>query len=68
MYHGVHWAMADPGLAVERRLVKRSRQGAKNKVAGLTSHDWNVTECQILNECENMRKAPWVVSTGRRRY
>lgn len=67
-FDGVHWAMADAAVAVHRRMVKKSRQGRVNYENGLTSHDWHVTEDEILRECAAKSDMPWVVNTGRRRF
>ena len=48
---GAHWAMAEPDLAVARRLSRKVRMSQVNFQAGLTSHDWHVTEAEIREEC-----------------
>jgi hypothetical protein len=48
---GAHWAMAEPDLAVSRRLSRKARMSQVNYHAGLTSHDWHVTEAEIREEC-----------------
>jgi 2-polyprenyl-3-methyl-5-hydroxy-6-metoxy-1,4-benzoquinol methylase len=50
-YAGVHWMMADPSVALDRRMKRRARQSDKNKAHGFGIHVWNVTEESIRAEC-----------------
>lgn len=67
-FEGAHWAMADPELAIQRRLTKRARMSKVNYDNGLTSHDWNITEEVIRAECEQMKDSGKVVDTGYIRF
>jgi len=49
---GAHWRMADPKLAVSRRLKNRNRQGENNLKKGYSFHNHNITEKQILDQCD----------------
>lgn len=50
---GAHWAMADPGFAIERRINGRmKRQSKRNIQLGLTVQHHNITAEQIQKECE----------------
>lgn len=55
---GAHWAMAEPDLAVARRLSRRDRMSQVNFQAGLTSHQWHVTEAEIREECQQHENDP----------
>lgn len=55
---GAHWAMAEPDLAVARRLSRRDRMSQANFQAGLTSHQWHVTEAEIREECQQHENDP----------
>jgi len=51
---GVHWEMADPDLAIKRRIYgRRLRMSKRNKELGMSWHNWNITEKQIIKECES---------------
>ena len=67
-FDGVHWAMADPSIALDRRHKKRARMSMNNKMFGLTSHDWNVTTEQIVRECSLRLNSERVVFTDRERF
>ncbi len=49
---GAHWAMADPEVAINRRLKNRSRISGRNRTLRMTWQHWNVTEEWIRQECE----------------
>lgn len=67
-FDGSHWAMADPAIAMNRRLKKRLRMSQENYARGLTSHDWNITGDQILDDCQKMLQSPVVINTERERF
>lgn len=48
---GAHWCMADPELAVKRRLAQRERQGRNNLAKGLGVQNHSVTEEAVRAEC-----------------
>lgn len=50
-FHGTHWKMADPELAVIRRLNAKNRQSSVNLASGFQCHDFNVTEGGIRQAC-----------------
>ena len=58
-FDGAHWAMADPGFAVERRIKgRRDRQSQHNLDNGLTIQHHNITEDDIMAECEAHKNDP----------
>lgn len=58
---GAHWHMADPHLAVKRRLQTKARQGKRNLELGLGIQNHFVTEGEILYDCWLHRKEPIVI-------
>jgi hypothetical protein len=46
-YHGVHWQMADPSIAIPRRMLRKKRISETNKQKGHGVQHWNVTETDI---------------------
>jgi hypothetical protein len=67
-FEGVHWAMADPAIALDRRHKKRARMSVNNKMFGLTSHDWNVTTEEIVRECSLRLNSERIIFTDRERF
>jgi glycosyltransferase involved in cell wall biosynthesis len=56
---GVHWAMADVDLAIERRIYGRKlRMSKRNKELKLSWHLFNITEEQIRKECKKHENDP----------
>lgn len=51
-YIGAHWQMADPAIAVRRRMQCKARMSKRNKERGMGLQHWNVTEEWIRAECE----------------
>jgi hypothetical protein len=49
---GAHWAMADPKLAIERRMKNKRRQSKHNLENNYSLHNHNITEDEILKECD----------------
>jgi 2-polyprenyl-3-methyl-5-hydroxy-6-metoxy-1,4-benzoquinol methylase len=43
-YVGAHWQMADPSIALDRRMKRKARISERNKAHGLGIQNWNVTE------------------------
>ncbi len=64
MMDGAHWHMADPGIAVRRRMQTKARQGRKNLQFGLGIQNHYITEKAILYECWLHRNDPIVIYTG----
>jgi hypothetical protein len=49
---GAHWAMADPALAIERRIKgRKERMALEQYQHGHSTHNWHVTEADILAQC-----------------
>jgi hypothetical protein len=58
-FHGVHWKMADPELAIIRRIKNgRDRQSKMNHEMNWQCHDFNITEEQIRAECKAHENDP----------
>lgn len=51
LYYGAHWAMADPSVAVVRRMSNKARISARNKERHMGWQHWEVTEEWIRAEC-----------------
>jgi hypothetical protein len=49
---GVHWRMADPSIALVRRMKNKARMSEKNKENNMGWQHWNVTEKWIGEECD----------------
>jgi 2-polyprenyl-3-methyl-5-hydroxy-6-metoxy-1,4-benzoquinol methylase len=69
-YAGAHWRMADPAIALDRRMEHRARHSERNKAYGLGWHDFNVTEEWLRAECDRHLDDPVIdilrpVSEGR---
>jgi 2-polyprenyl-3-methyl-5-hydroxy-6-metoxy-1,4-benzoquinol methylase len=43
-YVGAHWQMADPSIALDRRMKRKARISERNKAYGLGVGNWNITE------------------------
>jgi len=52
LYMGAHWQMADPSLAIDRRIKNKMRISERNKKLGMGWHYQNVTEEWIRAECD----------------
>lgn len=52
LIYGVHWAMADPEISIQRRIKRKERLSKRNIEMGLGIQNFNVTEEQIRQECE----------------
>lgn len=51
-YTGSHFQMADPELAIARRMQRKARISTANKMRMMGFQHWNVTEAWIRAECE----------------
>jgi 2-polyprenyl-3-methyl-5-hydroxy-6-metoxy-1,4-benzoquinol methylase len=51
-YAGVHWEMADPSIAIDRRMKRKARISERNRAHGLGTQNWNVTEEWLKAECD----------------
>lgn len=61
MLLGVHWSMADVNLAIKRRINNhRNRMSEENKKAGLSVHNYDITEEKIKNICNQHNDCPRV--------
>lgn len=49
---GAHWCMADPDLAISRRLQQRARQSESNKLLNHGYQNFDITKEKILEECQ----------------
>jgi len=59
MFYGAHWKMADPELAIIRRIVNgKDRQSKSNLSSGYQIVDHNIDEQQIRDECEKHLNDP----------
>ncbi|MBE3124471.1 MAG: hypothetical protein IMZ57_02300 [Acidobacteria bacterium] len=60
-FDGAHWLNADPDMAVKRRMRGRRENVSKRSLNdGMGSHMFDITEKQILAECEKYLDAPQV--------
>jgi len=59
-FSGVHWQMADPTLALYRRMRRKARISEVNKRNGYGFQHWNVTEEGILDECQKHLNDPLI--------
>jgi hypothetical protein len=61
MLLGVHWSMADVNLAMKRRINNhRNRMSEENKRAGLSVHNYTITEEKIKDICNQHNDCPRV--------
>lgn len=61
-FHGAHWMMADVKMAIERRIKgRKERQSKYNIKHGLTSHQHNITEQDIIKNCTDHLYDPKVM-------
>jgi len=51
-YIGAHWQMADPSIALRRRMERKARMSERNKDCGAGQQNWNITEEWIRAECD----------------
>ncbi len=65
LFAGAHWYMADPSIALERRIKRRNRISTRNKALKLGHQNWNVTEEYIMKECASHLDDPIVDALNR---
>lgn len=62
-FHGAHWMMADVDIAIKRRIYGRKmRYNRRNIQDGLGSHNHNITEEIIREECQKHLNDPNVLT------
>ncbi len=59
-YIGAHWQMADPELALDRRLKRRARMSESNKRFAMGFQHWDVDENYIRKECRCRATSPFL--------
>lgn len=59
-FTGVHWANADPELAISRRLNRRLRFSQENLEKDWGAQHFNVTEESIRKECQKHENDPLI--------
>ena len=57
-YIGAHWQMADPSIAVLRRMERKTRISERNRAHNMGWQHYNVTVDAIRNECERHMDDP----------
>jgi hypothetical protein len=57
-YIGAHWSMADPPIAINRRIRNRNRMSMRDKTLGMGWQNHNVTEDWIIEECAHHLNDP----------
>jgi len=61
-FYGAHWMMAEPNIAIKRRIYGRKmRQSKRNLEKKLTVQHHHITEEQIRQQCEIHRNDPNVL-------
>lgn len=60
-FDGAHWCMADPDLAIARRMARRRRMSTANYRNGYTVQHWHVTEAEIREECARHLHDPQII-------
>ena len=60
LYIGAHWQMADPSIAIDRRIKNKMRMSERNKRLGMGWHYQNVTEEWIRAECDRHLDDPLI--------
>ena len=61
-YVGAHWQMADPSIAILRRMERKARISERNRARNMGWQHYNVTEDWIRNECERHMDDPVIDS------
>ena len=59
-YIGAHWQMADPSIAIDRRLKNKARMSARNKRMYMGWTHWDVTREWIEAECNRHLDDPLI--------
>lgn len=60
LYVGAHWQMADPSIAIDRRIKNRVRMSERNKRLGMGWQHWDITEEWIRAECDRHLDDPLI--------
>jgi len=60
IYIGAHWQMADPSLAIDRRVKNKARMSERNKRLGMGYQHWDITEEWIRAECDRHLDNPLI--------
>lgn len=60
LYIGTHWQMADPTIAIDRRIKNKVRMSERNKKLGFGYQHWDVTEEWIRVECDRHLDDPLI--------
>lgn len=58
IFYGAHWQMADPSIALHRRLQRRARISPENRKRMMGFQHFNVTKEYILEECKKHENDP----------
>ena len=53
LYFGVHWQMADPAIAINRRMSRKSRVSQRNKAHNMGWQHFDITVNKINEDCDN---------------
>jgi hypothetical protein len=56
--YGAHWSMADPKIAMIRRIKRKERLSRRNLETGMGFQNFHITEEQIREECERHLEDP----------
>ena len=59
-YIGAHWQMADPAIAIERRMKRKARISARNRAKQMGWQNWSVTEEWLKAECDRHLDDPMI--------
>jgi len=51
-YYGAHWQMADPSIAIARRMARKARISERNKAYQMGWQHYDITVNKINAECE----------------
>lgn len=57
LYIGAHWQMADPSIAIARRMQRRARISERNRVHRMGWQHFDITVNKIKEECERRYSA-----------
>ena len=52
LYVGAHWQMAEPSIAIARRMQRKARVSARNRAQGMGFQHFDITIQKIREECE----------------
>jgi Methyltransferase domain/Glycosyl transferase family 2 len=60
LYFGAHWQMADPSIAIARRMARKARISERNKAHQMGWQHFDITVDKINAECERHLDAPLI--------